>query len=173
MALAFGAGACDIAFQLDHIPDAPVGCPASYDLTTPATTTSYRLVTDPVPWADAAGRCAAHALPDSIDRTHLAVIANDAELEFVRTLTTAQLWIGLSSRREPSTYLWVTIEPAASSYAAWALGQPDNLEAACAAINAATVADGLFYDRECENYQFAFLCECDRFADAPARYSPL
>ena len=171
-------GGCDVVLQLEHIEPATTGCPASYDQVAPSGA-RYRVDATLVPWADAATRCASHELADSVDRTHLVVIGDDAELDFIRSLTsTAPHWLGLTSRRTEGTFLWVSAEPRASTYPPtlksppWATDQPNNPGGACVAINENLMLDGMLYDRECENYQFAFVCECDRYADEPARYTP-
>ena len=148
--------------------NAVLACPEMYEPN--GSGSMYRFIDERVPWGDAAGRCASHSPSDH--QTHLVVLSGDDELESVRAMAAAPIWVGLTSRRTEGTFLWVTDELAAQTYMPWAPTQPNNLGVACAAVNDDVVPDGLLYDRECENFQFVFLCECDRFTDDPSRYSP-
>lgn len=168
-----GLCACDQLFQLDRVAvPAPVdalSCPVSYSLTFATSHSRYRRITDEVQWPIAAALCAG----DAPGQTHLAVIDGDAEYaELSATVTVDDMWIGLSDRVTNGTYLWVTAQDAPiaplGTYP-WAPDRPDDPGGAQDCIRVNPTSQNLLDDAECTN-AFDFICECDGYADDPARY---
>lgn len=179
--LGFGCGRVGFEAQsiaADAAPDAPADappiarCPDSYNVTTPSSTSRYRLVTGtPVDWLGAAAACANDQVPGSSLYTHLVVFDTDTERADVNAAVPfTSRWIGASDLVTEGDFRWVTSESTTGypppTGAPWQVNQPDNLNGQhCVRM----VMDGSIDDATCSD-PYAYLCECDGFANDPTRY---
>ena len=146
----------------------PNACPSSYDRTIVATTTKYRLVSQPATWSTAAADCA-DDLAGTPNKTHLVVITSDLELSQVSALNmNAAIWVGLSDRKTGGTYVWVTAEPTSYPPATgppWNTNEPSSATGHdCVEMQLADLASLMCTDVR------PYFCECDAFANDPNRY---
>jgi hypothetical protein len=94
--------------------DGAIACPFSYF---PAGTSCYRYESTPVPWMVAEARC-------ENDGAHLVVVDDATEDALVATMSTGNVWMGLTDTVREGQFVLVT--GAAPSYANWGAGQPDD-----------------------------------------------
>jgi hypothetical protein len=159
------------ARDIDAGVDAGVAaCPSSY---VALATGRYRYVTKPATWVDALADCADDLDALSPVHTHLAVFATDEErAQFRTTYEDGFVWIGLSDRVTTFDWLWVTAEdtgayPPASG-PPWKSGQPSNGDGGrqdCVVME----TSGLWDDRICDDGTYAYVCECDAYAQDASR----
>jgi hypothetical protein len=150
---------------LDTSPDAPSACPSTY-ATAPNTLSRYRLGNQNMEWRQAAADCA-----DDGATTHLAVLSNANELSGTTFLLGGARWIGLSDTKTEGTFITITAENTMgyppTTGAPWGTGEPsaENAEVDCVLVDNGPVlkAESCTLNRE-------FICECDTFANDPARY---
>ena len=183
---------CDKLFDLAHIgprPDASVdapsdatetGCPPSYDIALPAFPRSrYFYQSIPGPWLSAQALCNG-GMGEAF--THLAVIQDEEERmalygALLAKNVTVTVWIGLSDRKVESDFLWVTDESIGTPppfMKPWPPNQPDDQGGQdCVRMKAMNESPygGWFDDGGC-SLDFAYVCECDDYASAPANYVP-
>jgi hypothetical protein len=170
---------CDRVYGLDGRDTRK--CPETYTSVSPDGSSKYHVVGIVLTWPLAAAQCVVDQIPGSILHTHLAVLGDEQERMFVHSLLGgAETWIGLTSRRTSDEFVWVTDEdtgtyppqvPNVGDGPPWALGEPNNTGGpACVAMDQPPTTDGEFFDRHCTNQAFAYICECDEYADDPAQY---
>lgn len=139
-----------------------VGCPATYTLAIPSSTSSYRHVTNQaVPFTSASSRCVADGI-----NTHLIVLSDQAELTEINAATTGSVrWVGLSDRVTDTIYLPVSTETPGfppDTGPPWASGEPMVSDNDCVSLT----ADGTLIPISCGNGR-NFICECDTFPNDP------
>ncbi len=144
------------------------GCPSDYTFQLAADPTSYyRPSTSPISWSTASQVCASSA--DS--NTHLVVIDSEAERQQLTAMFTDRpLWIGLTDLGSEGAFHWVTAEGApvpADGVPPWDVGQP---AAEFQAADCVYIGGDGYNDINCTNFEAQFVCECDEFADEPARH---
>jgi hypothetical protein len=146
-------------------------CPSSYAAVAGG---RYRYVATATTWLEALADCADDLDSTSTMHTHLAVLATDDERSQLRSAYgEGFVWIGLSDRVATFDWKWVTGEdtgayPPASG-APWKEGQPTNGDGGrqdCVVME----TSGLWDDRICDYGTYAYVCECDAYAQEPARY---
>ena len=164
------SGAID-AVVADGAPDADplAGCPSDYNLVSP-TGRRYRRNTDDLDWIDAVVVCAADTPSTGGVYTHLAVFATEEERAEFHALLPTTLWLGITERVNPGTWIWITNEPAGNyppiTSPPWTPGEPDG-DGECGAID----ENGGYEDRMCDGTgDIPSLCECDAYPDDPTRY---
>jgi hypothetical protein len=146
-------------------------CPSSY---VTLASGRYRYVARPATWVDALADCADDLGSASAMHTHLAVFATDEERSQLRTTyEEGFVWIGLSDRVATFDWLWVTGEDTGAypppSGPPWKEGQPTNGDGGrqdCVVME----TSGLWDDRICDDGTYAYVCECDAYAQEPARF---
>jgi hypothetical protein len=134
---------------------------ASYAQAIAASSSRYRVVTEPLAWAGAEADCA-----DDGGGAHLAVIGSEAERAGVDDLLNAGLWIGLSDRVTEDTFRWVT--GAASPFTAWGSGKPDDPDGTEDCVEQRRNMPN-WDDLPCTD-QLAYVCECDGQPPDPSTY---
>lgn len=145
-------------------------CPSSY---VTLASGRYRYVATPATWVDALADCADDLDSASLLHTHLAVFATDEERSQLRaTYEEGFVWIGLSDRVATFNWLWVTGEDTGAypppSGLPWKEGQPTNGDGGrqdCVVME----TSGFWDDRICDDGTHAYVCECDAYAQEPAR----
>lgn len=160
---------------LDALADTPATgtCPASYTFGSAMTTSRYRFITSTMTWTNAAQTCANDVTAATGDRrTHLVVIADEAERTAIADANGGVFWIGLTDINTEGAFRWVTGEPVggypAQGSGAWGAGEPSGgLGVDCVA----TTPSGQFQDAMCTS-SAPVLCECDGYPDDPSRYTP-
>lgn len=131
-----------------------------------------RAVSSLADWSTAQAACASTIGPDLF--THLIIFDDDAERDSVATAVGVfPFWIGLVDRVTEGSFLWVTAQP--SSYppangSPWGAAQPDDFGPG--GQDCVRVVDGAELDDAFCPDTFGFVCECDGFADDPARHAP-
>jgi hypothetical protein len=158
----------------DALADTPAGtCPASYTYVSTMTDSRYRFISTTMTWTTAAQTCANDVSATTGDRrTHLVVIADEAERTAIADANGGVFWIGLSDINTEGSFRWVTGEPVggypAQTSGAWGAGEPTGgLNVDCVA----TTSSGQFQDATC-TATAPVLCECDVYPDDPSRYTP-
>ena len=147
-------------------------CPAGYQPLGPGTS-MYRFVASAPDMVMAAMDCADDDKVNNDVFTHLVVISDPDELNALSAVPAraAELVIGHNDKFSPNIYISITREdplyiPRISPYdEPWASGEPSEPAERCVAIG----ADGQIYGVRCD-FARAFVCECDQYADEPARY---
>lgn len=86
--------------------------------------------------------------------THLVVFKSQPEVGVVASLSTSDVWVGYSDRRNEASFLWVTDEPGTFS-------PPINGNAD--AKDCGLLRMGGFHARDCTDLE-SYVCECDTFA---------
>lgn len=148
----------------------PTACPASYTLTVPATTTRYRWVTSSATdWLLANADCRDDG-PAPGAFTHLAVFTSQAEQDAL-TAIIDDAWVGYSDRLTEGAFLAISAEPLGAHLApggpAWTPGEPNNQTGSENCLH--VKFEGGLNDVDCDLLR-EYLCECDGYADEPARY---
>lgn len=144
-----------------------LGCPASYSISGVSSGSTYRYLTVGASWLAANADCI-----DDGATTHLVVVSSDAELgEVADAVASDSVWLGLSDRRTPDVFLWVTAEDTGGFPAVgarpWAGPDPSGEAGAdCVLFHGATQR---LDDRDCALAR-PYLCECDGLTADPDRY---
>lgn len=146
----------------------PNACPLSYNLSFNASPTRYRFVMELKDWPAAAADCA-DDLTGAPFHTHLVVVTTDSELSGVDAFNSGTTsWLGLSDRKMPGAFLWVTNESTSyppASGSPWETNEP-NMGAGFDCVEN-RVAD--LRTEMCATPR-AYYCECDMLANDPTRY---
>jgi hypothetical protein len=155
-------------------------CPATYDVMVGSS--HYRFVDLHAKWPAAAAACASD-LPaqGGPPYTHLVVLGDDTErTALLPERTPGNLyWIGLTDRVVTGSWRWVTAEPTlypSLQSPPWSSGRPSGLAGQdCVVLNytSGPPDDGTLFDDVCTQVSTAqnfYICECDAYADDPARY---
>jgi len=174
--------ACDGLFHVDTVTvvdGQDTRCPPAY---AQLATGLYRFETAAQPWSIAETKCVADAISFG-KPTHLAVIASQTELNavfaYAQSIESAKVWVGLSNIVTPpascaagtggDSYQWVTDESSAepASGPPWYPGDP--LFPCTQACVEMFVDRPAIDDASCSD-QYAFLCECDDYAEDRAHF---
>jgi hypothetical protein len=153
-----GSGLAGSCVDSDVVP----GCPASYEQIIVGRPQRYRVATQLTPWADAQADC----VDDSVGKTHLVVVDDNAELQGLAGLIGDDVWLGYTDRITEGMFRGVTAAP--STFSAWAPNQPDDSGANedCAQQRRAPAK---WYDLPCTD-ALAYVCECDGIPADPTTY---
>jgi hypothetical protein len=163
------------ARAIDAAPDTIIqthsNCPAGF--AQPYENSTYRYITTPLAWSDAMRYCSSLDDPTSTKRVHLAVLSNDFERSshvYVTVVGSASsFWIGLSDTKLEGAFEWVTAEAVGYPYpAAWGPSEPSADAPSDDCVRVEYSNNDL--DTVLCSTPAAFVCECDDFALAPAKY---
>lgn len=152
-------------------------CPDTYTIRLGDSRYRFEPTSTHVVWPDAALACVSD-LPGSPGPvyTHLVVLDNDLErqalLSYREPIT--EYWVGLTDR--VTSGLWLPVTDEQVNYPEpgtppWANGLPAaNMGADCVGLDAVPDDDGLLYNDYCASVKEPYICECDGYADDPARH---
>jgi hypothetical protein len=157
---------------VDGSVDAALGsCPAAFGAG------RYLFVNMLMEWSAAEAYCKSlDSTPTIAPFVHLVVVNNATELGQLTPTGTPMddAWLGYTDSKlnpggspDPAKFLWITGEQSGVGFAMWQTGQPDDSSGPrCAYKN---FSDGLMHDRTCTGHTRTFFCECDQFAEDPAK----
>ncbi|MCX6851316.1 MAG: lectin-like protein [Verrucomicrobia bacterium] len=114
LAMLISCMVCSFAAAQQPTPKPPFGVPAGAKLFNGKW---YHVFLDEMDWSRAKAKCAAAG-------GQLVVIPDAATWDFVKTLTTAMVWLGATDEKVQGEWVWV--DGSKMTFTAWGKGQPDN-----------------------------------------------
>jgi hypothetical protein len=136
---------------------APLTCPGSY-IALDTSSSRYRSIDTSMTWLQSQQACES-------DGHHLVVLETSSELALVATtLSTQNIWTGVTDRKTVGTFLRVT--GGAATYLPWDSSEPDLAGLECTFIDGLTLKLG---DQDCGSGRRA-VCECDGLPVDPTTY---
>lgn len=127
----------------------------------------YRYDATPRTWLDAERACEA----DTVGRSHLVVMNDDAERAMVVAAIPVDVWVGIV--RDPggtAPWPWRYVTGGAATFAPWESSEPNNLSGD-QYVAGLRKASGMIYDYGAANL-VGSLCECDGMPPVNADFDP-